>query len=141
MKIFRMSKKAKIFIIKHKDVKPRPLEDKILDELNEKVGYRTIYEFLKSEEFAHLSHSLAQFAQPKPEPKKKLRPPTQKQRNGFQFSIHHVNELLKKNPNHYHAGYLNAQINGGEYKGKMFKGRLKSDFEKLLVFLRDTDEK
>ena len=68
-----------------------------------------------------------------------------KPRNGFQFSIHHINELLKKNPNHFHAQYLNTQINGGENivgknKGKRHTGRLRSDFEKLLVFIRDVTE-
>lgn len=78
----------------------------------------------------------------KPVPKK---PVQKKQNNGksFNYSIHHINELLKKNPNHFHSEYLNYQINGGEYrgvKGKRQTGRLKSDFEKLLVFIRDVTE-
>ena len=103
MKTFRMSMKAKKFIVNHKDIKPRPLETKILGEINEKVGYRTIYEFLKSDEFAHLSQKHAQFSQTKPrksksngEERKKPKTPQSKVLSDFMRVLNsiHINRHL-----------------------------------------------
>lgn len=56
---------------------------------------------------------------PSPRPKKKKYP----------LSIDQVNKLLQANKDHYWYKYLNKQINK--------PGKLRSDFEKLLVFIRD----
>jgi len=46
----------------------------------------------------------------------------------FPLSIDQLNSLLQSNKDHYWYEYLNKQFNG----------RLRSDFQKLLEFIRDT---
>lgn len=55
----------------------------------------------------------------------------------YPLSIDQVNRLLQANKDHLDYPYLNAQIFGGEYKGKMYTGKLQSDIRKLLGFIQE----
>ena len=127
----RLTEEAKKFIKGTPDVSHRKLAEMIGLELQLKVSHTAVANYRKKiekEESVKLSNVTSQKPSISKKPKK----------SNFPLSIDQVNSLLKANKGHYWYEHLNYQINGITEDGKKKGGRLRSDFQKFLEFVRDT---
>ncbi len=117
----RLTEKMKDYITEHPDPSHRELAQELSQEFETKVSHTTVANFRKKNPVKF--QSLQKVTVPKTTPTPRSR------KKECLISIDQVNKLLQANKDHFHYEYLNKQINK--------PGKLRSDFEKLLVFIRD----
>jgi len=128
----RLTNKAKEFIKDHPDTSHRKLAEMLDLECQIPVSHTAVANFRKKESVKAVK---LEIVTPKKSPKKTVK---KEKIQDCPLSIDKVRTLLQANKDHYSYPYLNAQIFGGNYKGKIYTGKLQSDIRKLLEFLRDT---
>jgi hypothetical protein len=117
----RLTDKVKEYIKQHPDTSHRKLAEMIDLEFQIKVSHTAVANFRKK--LAVKDVKFTKFT-----PKTPSKNTTKSKKFDFPLSIDKLNSLLQTNKDHYWYEYLNKQLNG----------RLRSDFQKLLEFIRDT---
>ena len=131
----RLTEEAKEFIEKQPEISHRKLAEKVGLELALKVSHTTIANYRKN---LAVAESVKNVKLPKVTPIQ-IVPTPRSRKKECPLSIDKVKKRLQANKDHHSYPYLNAQIFGGEYKGKNYTGKLQSDIRKLMEFLRDTE--
>lgn len=125
----RLTEKMKNYITEYPDLSHRKLAEKLSKEFETKVSHTTVANFRKNKPVK--IETLQKITVPEIIPKTtpiRISPPRSRKKK-YPLSIDQVNKLLQANKDHYHYKYLNKMINN--------PGKLRADFEKLLVFIRD----